>query len=74
MTKKRYNGMAWRTDFNNMRRPGQFRDLKVQEESFDSSLTRRCFQEAFFRADSMRGAPRNLARRELLENPRILVI
>ena len=65
MTGKRYNDMAWRSDFRKMRQPGKFRALKVQEDCFDSSLTRRSFQEAFFRADSMRGAPRNLVERDL---------
>ena len=50
MTEKMYKGMAWRTDFNEMRQPGKFISIKVHKESLDSSLTRRSFQEAFFRA------------------------
>ena len=69
-----YNDMACRIEFSKMRHPSKFRARKVQEDSINANFARRSFQEYFFRADSMRGAPRNLARRELLENPRILVI
>ena len=65
MTKKMYKGMAWRTNFNEMRLPGKFISLKVHKEHLDSSLTRRSFQETFFRANSMRGAPKNLVARDL---------
>jgi len=49
-----------------MRRPGRFRTLRVQEESFLVKEERRCSQEEFRRALSIKGMPRYLDGRELL--------
>jgi hypothetical protein len=48
-----------------MRRLRRFRTLRVQEESFLVKEERRCSQEEFRRALSIRGMPRYLDGREL---------
>jgi len=48
-----------------------FRALKVQEVSWDSSLSRRSCQEECLRIESIRGAPRYLEGRVAMGNPKI---
>jgi hypothetical protein len=57
-----------------MRRLRRFRTLRVQEESFLVKEERRCSQEEFQRALSIRGMPRYLDGRELLLKPKIFEI
>ena len=54
-----------------MRQLGRFKALKVQEESLLEKEDKRCSQEEFQRALSIKGMPRYLDRRELLLKPRI---
>jgi len=50
---------------------GKFRVLKVQEEILLEKEERRCSQEEFLWALSIKGMPKYLDGRELLLNPRI---
>jgi hypothetical protein len=57
-------------DLRRIRRPGRFRERKVQEESLFSREDKRSSQELFRRALSMSGMPRYLDGRELRLKPR----
>ena len=53
-----------------IKRLGKFKALKVQEDNLLENEVRRCSQEEFLRALSIKGKPRYLDGRELLVKPR----
>ena len=60
--------------FKSTTRAARFRARKVQDESFDSSLSRRDLQEACLMAESERGAPKYLDGKWDMVNTKILAI